>query len=176
MSQHYVIGLGANLGDRAAALAFAVRSLEALATSSAGEVLAVSSLYETEAVGPPQPAYLNAAVWLRCGLGAQELLARVLDVEREAGRLRRERWGPRVLDLDILWAERLTVDLPGLRIPHAHLTERAFAVVPLVEVVPLAADPSTGTPYAALPVARTGDIARVAGVGWERLGSSPDRV
>lgn len=137
-----VIGLGSNLGDRRATLARAVWSLSAL-----GRVLGVSELYESEALGPPQPDYLNAAVRLVTTLDPARLLTGLLEIERAAGRVRRERWGPRVLDLDILWVRGLSLESAGLTIPHAELTRRAFALVPLLEVAPDALDPRTERPY-----------------------------
>lgn len=138
-----VIGLGANLGERRATLEGAVRSIAKL-----GEVVAVSALYETAPVGgPQQPAYLNAALRLRYGGSARELLEALLEVERATGRVRRERWGPRILDLDILWLEGVACSEPGLSVPHPRLRERAFALCPLLDVAPDARDPSDGELY-----------------------------
>ena len=138
-----VIGLGANLGGRRAALEGAVRRFTKL-----GEVVAVSSLYETAPVGgPPQPAYLNAALRLHYGGSPRELLAASLEIERDAGRERRERWGPRLLDLDILWLDGVVCSEPGLSVPHPRLRERAFALCPLLDVAPDARDPSDGALY-----------------------------
>jgi 2-amino-4-hydroxy-6-hydroxymethyldihydropteridine diphosphokinase len=141
-----VIGLGANLGDRRAALVWAVRRCADL-----GQLIAVSSLYETDPVGgPPQPDFLNAAVRLSTVLGPEPLFARLLELERRAGRERRERWGPRTLDLDLLWIRGLRLDCGHLRVPHPHLESRPFALMPLVEVAPDAAHPDSGTAYAAV--------------------------
>jgi 2-amino-4-hydroxy-6-hydroxymethyldihydropteridine diphosphokinase len=137
-----VIGLGANLGDPRGAFR---RALEALRLT--GEIEAISSLYDTVPVGgPPQPRYLNAAVRVRTALSARTLLDTLLGIERSEGRERRERWGPRPLDLDILWISGLSVNEPGLTVPHPRLTERAFALLPLLEVAPDATDPRTGRP------------------------------
>lgn len=128
---------------------------------------AISSLYETGAVGPPQAAYLNAAIRGSYFGVPTALLARLLELERSHGRARRERWGPRTLDLDILWIRGREVSLPDLRIPHPHLAERRFALAPLLDVAPDAADPRTGEPYRtvldALPPA---EIVRLEGPGW----------
>lgn len=138
-----VIGLGANLGERRATLEGAVRHLARL-----GEVVAVSSLYQTEPVGgPQQPAYLNAALRLHCSGSPRGLLGALLEIERDAGRERRERWGPRILDLDILWVEGVVCSEPGLSVPHPRLRERAFALCPLLDVAPDASDPSDGALY-----------------------------
>jgi 2-amino-4-hydroxy-6-hydroxymethyldihydropteridine diphosphokinase len=128
----YVVGLGSNLGDRRATLRSAC---DALAALPGCELQACSALYETEPVGPPQPRYLNAAVRLASELGPRELLACLLEIERRHGRQRRERNGPRTLDLDILWASRAYTD-EGLTVPHARLPERAFALAPLLDVAP----------------------------------------
>jgi len=138
-----VIGLGANLGARRSALEGAVQRIVKL-----GEVVAVSSLYETAPVGgPQQPAYLNAALRLHYGGSPRELLGALLEIERDAGRERRERWGPRILDLDILWLEGVLCSEPGLSVPHPSLRERAYALCPLLDVAPDASDPSDAVLY-----------------------------
>jgi 2-amino-4-hydroxy-6-hydroxymethyldihydropteridine diphosphokinase len=140
-----VIGLGSNLGTRLDSLRFAVDQLRAIT-----EVVAVSAVYETKAVGPPQPDYLNAALRLLSSLEPESLLESILSIEQRAGRERRERWGPRCLDLDVLWIRDRCVDGPNLTVPHPELSRRAFAVVPLLDVAPEAADPRTGILYADL--------------------------
>ncbi len=134
------IGLGANLGEREATLASAVRALEALALP--GAPVRVSRLYESEPVGPPQPRYLNAAMRLGVRLAPEALLDALLRIESAHGRVRRERWGPRTLDLDVLFAHRwrgtgaLLFRSSRLCVPHPHLHERAFALAPLLDVMP----------------------------------------
>jgi len=135
-----VIGLGSNLGDRKRTLASSVAGLRAFL-----DVTAVSALYETGPVGPPQPDYLNAAVrGIFAGGDALDLLGRLLELERAHGRERRVRWGPRTLDLDILWISDVEVSLPELVVPHPHLHERQFALLPLLDVAPEARHPRTG--------------------------------
>jgi 2-amino-4-hydroxy-6-hydroxymethyldihydropteridine diphosphokinase len=149
-----VLGLGANLGDRAATIRAAIAALRADADL---QVLAESSRYETPpAGGPPQPDYLNAAVLLETALPARHILDRALAVERALGRVRPDpvRWGPRTLDIDLLWVEGEVLDEPGLEVPHPRLAERPFALQPLLDVAPDARDPRSGEPYAALPAAR----------------------
>lgn len=141
----YVIGLGANLGDRLAALRSASCALGDL-----GRVLRLSHLYETAAIGPPQPDYLNAAALLESTLAPERLMEGLLDIERAHGRQRRERWGPRTLDLDLLHSPGLVVDQPGLTLPHPELERRAFALRPLLDVAPEARDARSAVPYAAL--------------------------
>ncbi len=110
----------------------------------------LSPLYETTPVGgPPQPDYVNAAVVLRTNLDPRALLTAALEIEIAHGRVRRERFGPRTLDVDILWIEAVSLEEPSLVVPHARLHERAFALVPLLDVAPDAADPRTGWPLAA---------------------------
>lgn len=158
--RRYVIGLGGNLGDRPRVLGEGVRALADL-----GTLLAVSSLYETEPVGgPPQGRYLNAAALVRTGLLPRQVLEGLLAAERVLGRVRRERWAPRLIDLDLLWAGDLIVTEPDLDVPHPRLRERAFALVPLLEVVPDAQDPRTGEPYAAV-------LARLPRTSVRRLGA-----
>ncbi len=145
----YVIGLGANLGDRLGTLKSAVLALELH-----GAVRAVSDLYESAAVGPPQPDYLNAAVLLETVLTPHRLLVGLLAVERAHGRERRERWGPRTLDLDLLDSPGLALAEAGLTLPHPELLRRAFALAPLIDVAPEARDPHSGRRYVdlALPL------------------------
>lgn len=138
----YVIGLGANLGERLATLRSAVEALSRL-----GKLVAVSQVYETAAVGPPQPDYLNAAVLLEARLEPRALLTELLAVERHHGRVRLERWGPRTLDLDLLWAGEVTLDTPELTVPHPGLASRPFALMPLLDVAPDARDPRSGQAY-----------------------------
>ncbi|HET9931831.1 MAG TPA: 2-amino-4-hydroxy-6-hydroxymethyldihydropteridine diphosphokinase, partial [Polyangiaceae bacterium] len=126
-----VVGLGSNLGDRIETLRRAVRALAEFA-----EVRAVSYTYETPPLGPPQPDFMNAAVRLHARLSPTELLARLLEIERAEGRERRVRWGPRTLDLDILWIFGRSVAEPHLVVPHAELKKRAFALLPLLDVAP----------------------------------------
>jgi 2-amino-4-hydroxy-6-hydroxymethyldihydropteridine diphosphokinase len=141
----YVIGLGANLGDRLGTLKLAVLALGAI-----GEVERLSHVYETPALGPPQPDYLNAAALVRSNLSPRALLDELLRIEQRHGRERRERWGPRTLDLDLLLSPGLTLEEPGLSLPHPELGRRSFALVPLLDVLPDARDELSGASYAAL--------------------------
>jgi len=129
------VGLGSNLGDRAAHVA---RALEALRATPGVEVGAVSPLLETEPVGgPPQGPYLNGAVELFVTLSARELLARLLAIEAAAGRVRGlERNAPRCLDLDLLFYGDARIDEPGLVVPHPRLHQRQFVLEPLCRIAP----------------------------------------
>ncbi len=129
------VGLGSNLGDRLANLQEAVDRLEKTPGVS---VVKTSRVYETDPVGPPQPDYLNAVAAVETRLSARGLLEGCLAVERAMGRERRERWGPRTIDLDVLGYGREQIDEPGLQVPHPRMHERAFVLVPLLE---LEADP-----------------------------------
>jgi 2-amino-4-hydroxy-6-hydroxymethyldihydropteridine diphosphokinase len=136
------VGLGSNLGDRESTIRRAVALLD---EAPGVDVLAVSTLRETEPWGPvEQPAYLNGAVELETGLGPRELLDVLLEVERSLGRVRAERWGPRTIDLDLLLHGDAVVDEPGLTLPHPHLHERRFALEPLAELAPDAVVPRRG--------------------------------
>lgn len=148
-----VIGLGANLGDRRATLAAAVNAIAHL-----GQVRAVSALYQTMPVGgPPQPDFLNAAVHLEYTDQPLALLEALLAIERRFGRERRVRWGPRVLDLDLLWIDGVQVSTAALEVPHPRLAERSFALDPLLDVCPAATDPHTGRPYRSVRAALSDD-------------------
>ncbi len=160
-----VLGLGANLGDPLEQLRGAVRELG----SRFGPTLACSGLYRSAAIGPEQPDFYNAAVLVPFAGELLDLLRVAQTVERTFGRVRRERWGPRTLDVDLLWAEGRTLDHADLVVPHPRLVERAFAILPLVDLVPHAVDPTTGEPYAAL-LGRfhSQRIERIAEPGWQR--------
>jgi 2-amino-4-hydroxy-6-hydroxymethyldihydropteridine diphosphokinase len=137
-----VLGLGSNLGDRAGHLRGAVAGL-------GDEVVAVSDVYETDPVGgPEQGPYLNAVVVLRTADPARRLLQRAHDLEQAAARVRRERWGPRTLDVDVLWIDGETVDEPDLVVPHPRLLEREFVLVPLADVAPDLVPDGAGGPSA----------------------------
>lgn len=141
MTRAYV-GLGANLGPREVTL---LRAVDLLAAAEGVDVVAVSRLRETEPVGMvDQPPFLNGAVALDTTLSARDLLALLLAVERELGRVRTERWGPRTVDLDLLVYGDEVVDQPGLRVPHPRLGERRFALEPLAELAPDLVIPGLG--------------------------------
>jgi 2-amino-4-hydroxy-6-hydroxymethyldihydropteridine diphosphokinase len=128
------LGLGGNLGDPVAAFAAALSRLRAHA---AVEVRAVSSVWRTAPWGKlDQPEFRNMAVLVETTLPAEDLLALCLMIERESGRERRERWGPRTLDIDILTYGGEAIERPGLQIPHPRIAERAFVLAPLAEIAP----------------------------------------
>ena len=152
------IGLGANLGDAADTLRKAV---EALDHRGGITVRAVSRFYRTPAWGrEDQPDFINAVALLETSLTPRALLERLLEVETEFGRHRPdgERWGPRTLDLDLLLYGDAVIDEPGLRVPHPHLHERAFALVPLLDVLPEARIPGYGAARDAVSVLEMSNI------------------
>ena len=129
------VGLGANLGDRRASI---LSAIEALRADADVDVVAVSSLRETDPVGNlDQPRFLNGAVALETHLRPRELLERLLAIERSLGRERTgPRFGPRTIDLDLLLYGDEVVAEPGLTVPHPRLVERRFVLEPLVELDP----------------------------------------
>jgi 2-amino-4-hydroxy-6-hydroxymethyldihydropteridine diphosphokinase len=132
MSRRVFLGLGSNLGDRAAYLRRAVDVLKGHGLK------AISPVYETEPVGGPeeQGPYLNMVVELLSGKSPRELLHVCQELEKQAGRVREVRWGPRTLDVDLLWIEDTTVDEPDLTVPHPRMWERRFVLAPLQDLAP----------------------------------------
>ncbi len=152
------IGLGANLGDAAATL---TEAIDALARREGVHVRAVSRLYRTPAWGrEDQPDFINAAALLDTSLAPRALLDVLLAVEADFGRQRvdGERWGPRTLDLDLLLYGDAVIDEPGLQVPHPHLHERAFALVPLLDVLLGARIPGRGDARDAVSVLEMSNI------------------
>jgi 2-amino-4-hydroxy-6-hydroxymethyldihydropteridine diphosphokinase len=130
-------------------------AVDALASEVDVNVVGVSSVYETDPVGPPQPDFLNAVIELETELSPAELLRRFKAIESRLGRVGRERWGPREIDIDLLLYGDERIDEPDLRVPHIGLIERAFVLVPLVEIAP-DLDVSGAGPVSAL-LERLGD-------------------
>ncbi len=157
MAEAY-IGIGSNLGDRRAYLDGALKALAEL-----GSLIVGSPIFETEPVGVDgQDRYLNAVVGIDTELEPAALLARLLEIEEANGRVREHRWGPRTLDLDILWYEGRNIDVEGLTVPHPRIRERRFVLVPLVEAVPGIGDDDG--PYAlSLPDVTDQHIEKVSG-------------
>jgi 2-amino-4-hydroxy-6-hydroxymethyldihydropteridine diphosphokinase len=152
------IGLGANLGDAAGTLRQAVI---ALGQREDVAVRRMSRCYRTPAWGrEDQPDFVNAVALLETRLPPRALLDLLLAVEADFGRHRidGERWGPRTLDLDLLLYGDAVIDEPGLRVPHPHLHERAFALVPLLEIMPDARIPGYGDARDAVSVLEMSNI------------------
>lgn len=161
------VALGSNLGSRSAYLRAAVDALEA---TDGVELRALSRLYETSPVGPPQPDYLNAAVLLETDLSPARLLAACKSIETALGRTAGPRWGPRVVDLDLVQADVAPISSPALTLPHPEAARRAFVIAPLADVWPDAMIGGTsvadllaalGSPGPTSPFAREADVAHV---------------
>ncbi len=136
------IALGSNLGDREAMIR---QALDALAALPETELLRASSLYDTEPAGDvDQPNFLNAVAQLDTNLSARQLLWNLLLIEKRLGRERARRWGPRIIDLDLLLYGNELIEEDDLRVPHPEMTRRAFVLVPLVELDPTLVHPGTG--------------------------------
>lgn len=129
-----IIGLGSNVGPRKETLLQAVSLMRDMPEC---QVLAYSKLYETAPISPvAQPPYLNAAVRISTGFALEGLLDELHRIENALGRTREVRWGPRTIDLDILWSDEGPIQTPRLTVPHPLLTERPFALAPLLDVAP----------------------------------------
>ncbi len=146
------LALGSNLGDRAAHLRRAVADVP--------DLVAVSPVYETDPVGGPegQGPYLNLVVELRTELTARELLGWCVKLERDAGRERLQRWGPRTLDVDVLWVDGETVDDDDLHVPHPRMFERPFVLAPLEHLAPDLVGPAWRERFDHLGVWLLGDL------------------
>lgn len=150
----YVLGLGSNMGDRLASMRGAARLL---AVTGDARVLAESAVYETEPVGPPQPCYLNAALRIQSELEPEAMLRLVLRIEAQLGRDRSTgvRWGPRVIDIDLLFWSEGSFSSAVLQLPHPELSRRGFALAPLLDVAP-----ELGERYAEVLLSLGGDPPR----------------
>lgn len=131
-THHVYLGLGSNLGNRKSNLEEAIKQISKFAT-----IKKTSSTYETEPWGlKDQPKFLNQVIFVESILGPNELLLHLKKIEQQMGRRKSVRFGPRLIDLDILFYDDYKMNTPKLTIPHPHLTERAFVLVPLAEIAP----------------------------------------
>lgn len=131
------LGIGANIGSESEILQRFRDAVEMMGMLEMTRVTAVSSVYRTAAWGVTEQApFLNAAIAVETQLAPQELLRAVKQIEADLGRVETYRWGPRMLDIDILLYGSVEMDTPELTIPHKHLLERAFALLPLLELAP----------------------------------------
>jgi 2-amino-4-hydroxy-6-hydroxymethyldihydropteridine diphosphokinase len=150
------VGIGSNVGDR---IGFCRRAVTALGEAAGVEIRKVSSLYETSPLGgPPQRSFINAVAEISTTLDPHDLLHTVKGIEAKLGREPSDmRWGPRVVDLDVLLFGEEKVNDPDLEIPHARISERRFVLVPLLEIAPDAADP-WGTRYSGVLEEAEGEV------------------
>lgn len=141
------IALGSNLGD---SLSILEQALKTIAQTPKITLDSYSSWYQTAPIGPPQPDYLNGCALLSVQLSPEALLDTLLAIERQFGRIRVERCGPRTLDLDLILYEDLILETPKLQIPHPRFRDRAFVLVPLAEIAPHWLDPVSSNAIAQL--------------------------
>ncbi|NJN09181.1 MAG: 2-amino-4-hydroxy-6-hydroxymethyldihydropteridine diphosphokinase [Richelia sp. RM2_1_2] len=127
------IAFGSNMGDSRAILSASVKILCQIPGIT---LKAKSNLYKTKAVGPPQPDYLNGCISVYVDIEPFQLLQILLEIENQFGRERKEHWGARTLDLDLLLYDDLILNTPTLQIPHPRMIQRAFVLVPLAEIAP----------------------------------------
>ncbi len=132
------IGIGSNLGDRVAYLSAAIKAIKHL-----GDLIAISSVYESDPQGvdEDQPLYLNMVISIRTSLNPTVLLAKLLEIERANGRVRRRVNESRTLDLDVLMVDAKVLEVPDLNVPHPRMHERGFVMIPLAEMAPNAIHP-----------------------------------
>jgi 2-amino-4-hydroxy-6-hydroxymethyldihydropteridine diphosphokinase len=139
------ISIGSNIGERLLHLKDAVRALH---THNEVSVLSVSSIYETAPVGyTDQEDFLNIVIEIRTSLDVYSLLSVCQEIEHELGRVRTVRWGPRIVDLDILLYNNDNINAENLIVPHPRMHERAFVLIPLLEIAPETVHPVTGRFY-----------------------------
>jgi 2-amino-4-hydroxy-6-hydroxymethyldihydropteridine diphosphokinase len=136
------VAIGSNLNDPRARV---LEAFERLAALPGTHSVMRSRLYRTRPMGPQdQPFFVNAAAGLLSQLTARELLDGLLAIERDMGRDRQERWGPRVIDLDLVWMLGETIDEPGLTVPHPGVSTRNFVLYPLADIAPTLTIPGHG--------------------------------
>ena len=136
------VAIGSNLNDPQARV---LEAFERLATLPETRSLRRSRLYKTQPMGPQdQPYFVNAAAGLLTQLAARELLEVLLGIEQSMGRRRQERWGPRVIDLDLIWMPGEPIDEPGLTLPHPGVSTRNFVLYPLADIAPTLVIPGHG--------------------------------
>jgi len=162
------IGLGTNLGNRIENLRQGVKLLDA---EKEIEILKVSAVYQTDPVGgPAQGPFLNTCVEISTDLPPEELLTKMLTIEDKLGRIREERWGPRLIDLDLLVYEKQVIDTEFLQLPHPRMEERDFVMVPLNDIAPALIIPGLEISVSEILASREigPDIKLYAPAGWHK--------
>ncbi|AUC62012.1 2-amino-4-hydroxy-6-hydroxymethyldihydropteridine diphosphokinase FolK [Cyanobacterium sp. HL-69] len=134
------IALGSNLGKSKDTLQKAV---EIIQSAPQIDLIRCSSWYQTKPIGPAQPDYINGCITINTSFNPSELLSFLLKIEQKFGRERKEKWGARTLDLDLILYDDLLIDLPNLKVPHILMRERAFVLIPLAEIASQWVDPVT---------------------------------
>jgi 2-amino-4-hydroxy-6-hydroxymethyldihydropteridine diphosphokinase len=141
------LALGSNLGDREANIDHA---LKVIGESEWLRIAAVSRKYETEPLGPPQPEYVNSAVEIECDLEPNALLGLLKGIETAMGREDTERWGPRIIDIDMIFFGDRVIDSERLTVPHKEMANRRFVLEPLAEIAPEKVHPVLGQTVSSL--------------------------
>jgi 2-amino-4-hydroxy-6-hydroxymethyldihydropteridine diphosphokinase len=150
------VAIGSNLNDPQARVR---EAFERLAALPATRLVLRSRLYATRPMGPQdQPDFVNAAAGLLTQSSARELLGGLLGIEAAMGRRRQERWGPRVIDLDLIWMPGAAIDEPGLTLPHPGVSTRNFVLYPLADIAPTLSIPGHGTVLELLQKSGDSDI------------------
>ena len=140
LTKNVFLGLGSNLGDRDAHLNDAIAIL---CSSESISITAQSSVLETEPVGnEDQGKFLNAVIEIETTLSPTQLMQTCLDIEMQQGRVRDEKWGPRTIDIDILFFSDQLIEKEGLHVPHPEVQNRSFVLIPLVEIAPMMVHPT----------------------------------
>ncbi|CRI55244.1 2-amino-4-hydroxy-6-hydroxymethyldihydropteridine diphosphokinase [Pseudomonas sp. CCOS 191] len=147
MTTRAYIGLGSNLDEPAEQLRSALQALDLIAET---RLAAASALYTSDSLLPGQPRYTNAVAAIDTALAPLDLLDALQAIENGQGRVRKERWGPRTLDLDMLLFGDQVIDVPRLKVPHYHMQARPFVLYPLAELVPESFRLADGRPLAQL--------------------------
>lgn len=156
------LGLGGNLGDRREAMRSAVTEIRAVV-----DEVRVSSLYESAPWGvTDQPAFLNAVVRGRTSLKPLDLLDAMQAIENDLGRVRKQRWGPRLIDIDILLYGAEVIDEPRLQVPHPYMTQRGFVLRPLADLAAGLTLPDGSLVGELLTTVNQDDLRRIEGPGW----------
>ena len=145
--KHLILHTGSNVGDRISNL----KKANEWIAQTIGTIVQCSNLYQTEAWGvTDQPDFINQAIEVKTILSPQRVLKAILEIETKMGRIRKQKWGERLIDIDLIFYENQVIDEENLKVPHPFLQERNFVLVPLQEIVPYWVHPVIGLPVEAL--------------------------